>query len=142
MKKIAVTPDPIDVNALIDWAKDRNCGAICTFMGTVRELTGDQKTLYLEYEAYHGMAEKMMDRIADDVIANMGCAHVAIVHRVGRLEILDTAVAIVVAAPHRDASFKGCRHAIEKIKELVPIWKKEYGEDGSYWVEGIPSQKG
>jgi molybdopterin synthase catalytic subunit len=138
MKNFAVTHEKIELTPLIDWVKDRNCGAICTFMGTVRELTEGKKTLYLEYEAYPDMAEKLMKRIGDEVVEKFACTKVAMVHRVGRLEIGDVAVAIAVSAPHRDAAFKGCRYAIEKIKEMVPIWKKEYGEDGSYWV-GYPA---
>jgi molybdopterin synthase catalytic subunit len=134
MKNFSVTRDKIELAPLIEWVQDRNCGAITTFMGTVRELTNGKKTLFLEYEAYHEMAEKMLKKIGEETLEQFACTKIAIVHRIGRLEIGDVAVAIDVSAPHRDASFKGCRYAIEKIKELVPIWKKEFGADGSYWV--------
>ncbi|MBA4493806.1 molybdenum cofactor biosynthesis protein MoaE [Paenactinomyces guangxiensis] len=134
MNHVAVTKEKIELQPLISLVEDRNCGAICTFMGTVRELTNGKKTLYLEYEAYEEMAEKKMKEIGNKVLEQYDCAKIAMVHRTGRLEIGEVAVAIVVSAPHRKASFEGCRYAIEQIKQFVPIWKKEYGEDGSYWV--------
>jgi molybdopterin synthase catalytic subunit len=88
------------------------------------------------------MAEKLLRQLGNEVTEKFACTKVAIVHRVGRLEIGDVAVAIAVSAPHRDAAFKGCRYAIEKIKATVPIWKKEVGEDGSYWVDHPTAQKG
>jgi molybdopterin synthase catalytic subunit len=134
MKNIAVTQEEIDVQHLIEWVQDRNCGAVCTFMGTVREFTHGKRTLYLEYEAYQEMAEKMMEKIGNEVLEKFQCTKIAAVHRVGRLDIGEVAVAIAVSAPHRKDAFEGCRYAIDRIKEFVPIWKKEYGEDGSYWV--------
>nr|WP_282198200.1 molybdenum cofactor biosynthesis protein MoaE [Collibacillus ludicampi] len=130
----AITHEVIDVQHLIESVKDRNCGAVCTFMGTVRELTDGKKTLYLEYETYQEMAEKMLEEIGNEVLEKFQCSKIAMVHRVGRLDIEEVAVAIAVSAPHRKASFEGCRYAIDRIKEFVPIWKKEYGEDGANWV--------
>ncbi|SFJ62647.1 molybdenum cofactor biosynthesis protein MoaE [Thermoflavimicrobium dichotomicum] len=129
-----ITQDKIDVQAVIEAVQDPHCGGTCTFIGTVRDLTDGKKTAYLEYEAYEEMAEKMLKQIGDEVLKQFGCSHVAISHRIGRLEIGDVAVAIAVSAPHRKEAFEGCRYAIEKLKQVVPIWKKEFGEDGSYWV--------
>ncbi|MBH8604539.1 MULTISPECIES: molybdenum cofactor biosynthesis protein MoaE [unclassified Thermoactinomyces] len=142
MKNFSVTREKIELSPLIEWVQDRNCGAITTFMGTVRELTNGKKTIFLEYEAYQEMAEKMLQKIGEETLEKFDCSKIAIVHRIGRLEIGDVAVAIAVSSPHRDASFKGCRYAIEKIKELVPIWKKEHGEDGSFWVSSQSGARG
>ncbi|RAL26090.1 molybdenum cofactor biosynthesis protein MoaE [Thermoflavimicrobium daqui] len=130
----AIIKEPIDVGKVISSVLDPNCGGICTFMGTIRELTQGKKTLYLEYEAYEEMAEKMLQQIGNEVLEQFDCSHVSIVHRIGRLDIGEVAVVIAVSAPHRQAAFEGCRYAIEKLKEIVPIWKKEFGDDGSYWV--------
>lgn len=134
MRNYAITEEKIDVSQLIAEVTEPRAGAIATFIGTVRELTHGKKTLYLEYEAYVEMAEKKLRQIGDEIQIEHPQAKVAIVHRIGRLEISDIAVAIAVSTPHRPAAFAACRYAIERIKEIVPIWKKEYWEDGSHWV--------
>lgn len=134
MRNYAITKERIDLTELIEHVTDARAGAIATFFGIAREFTNGRRTLYLEYEAYVDMAEKKLRQIGDEIKETYPQANVAIVHRVGRLEISDTAVAIAVSTPHRDAAFKACRYAIERIKEMVPIWKKEHWEDGSYWV--------
>ncbi|SFJ29887.1 molybdenum cofactor biosynthesis protein MoaE [Thermoflavimicrobium dichotomicum] len=135
MKNFAITQEEIEIQRLIEWVKDPNCGAVCTFMGTVRELTNGKRTLYLEYEAYQEMAEKMLERIGNEVLEKFQCRKIAMVHRVGRLDTEEVAVGIAVSAPHRKDAFEACRYAIDRVKEFVPIWKKEYREDGSFWVE-------
>lgn len=146
MRNFAITHDKIDISKLIEEVTDARAGAIATFIGTVREITNGRKTLYLEYEAYTVMAEKKLRQIGKEIQTEHPEANVAIVHRIGRLEISDIAVAIAVSTPHRPAAFKACRYAIERIKQIVPIWKKEYWEDGSYWVgdqrEKIPYPEG
>ena len=112
----------------------RNAGAVAIFAGTVRELTNGKKTLYLEYEAYESMALKQLEIIVSEIEERWPGARAAISHRVGRLEISDIAVAIAVSTPHRAEAYEANRHAIERMKEMVPIWKKEYWEDGSKWI--------
>lgn len=140
MENYSITSEKIDIQAIIQSVEDRECGAICTFFGTVRELTKGKRTYFLEYDAYRKMAEKMLQEIGNEVVSQYQCNKIAITHRIGRLEIGDVAVAIAVSAPHRPTAFAGCRYAIEEIKQRVPIWKKEHGEDGAYWV-GIKEDK-
>lgn len=134
MKNFAITKDKIEIQPLIDYVTHPNAGAISTFIGTVREITKGKKTLYLEYQAYEEMAEKKLRQIGDEITARYPEAIVAIIHRVGHLDISDIAVAIAVSTPHRDAAFEMSRYAIERIKEIVPIWKKENWEDGQSWI--------
>ncbi|MBM7585191.1 molybdopterin synthase catalytic subunit [Bacillus pakistanensis] len=134
-----MTKDPININEVTNAVVKREAGAIVNFIGTVRELTDGKKTLYLEYEAYESMALKKLERIGQEIKAKWDDAEVAIVHRLGRLEISDVAVVISVSTPHRHDAYEANRYAIERIKEIVPIWKKEHWEDG---VEWIGNQKG
>jgi molybdopterin synthase catalytic subunit len=134
MKNFAITKDKIELQPLVDYVTHPHSGAICTFIGTVREMTKGKRTLFLEYQAYEAMAEKKLTQIGEEINAKHPDAKVAIIHRVGHLDITDVAVAIAVSTPHRDASFEACRYAIERIKEIVPIWKKEKWEDGESWI--------
>ncbi|MDL5041326.1 molybdenum cofactor biosynthesis protein MoaE [Heyndrickxia coagulans] len=129
-----IVKEPVDVSKLIQAVADRNAGAIVTFIGTVREMTKGKKTLYLEYEAYEPMARKKLEQIGTEIRQQFPEAKMAIVHRTGRLGISDIAVAIAVSAPHRDEAYRANRYAIERIKEMVPIWKKEHWENGEMWV--------
>ncbi|MEZ0119438.1 molybdenum cofactor biosynthesis protein MoaE [Heyndrickxia faecalis] len=129
-----IVKEPVDVSKLIEAVADRNAGAIVTFIGTVREMTKGKKTLYLEYEAYEPMARKKLEQIGAEIRQQFPSAKTAIVHRIGRLGISDIAVAIAVSAPHRDEAYRANRYAIERIKEMVPIWKKEHWENGEMWV--------
>ncbi len=126
--------EPIDIMTVIRGVEDRNAGAITTFIGTVRELTNAKKTIYLKYEAYVPMAIKQLERIGQDIQDRWEGTHVAITHRIGELQISDVAVVIAVSSPHRAASFEASRYAIERIKEIVPIWKKEHWDDGEEWI--------
>lgn len=130
----SIVREPIDITGVINEVVDRNAGAIVTFAGTVRELTNGKKTLYLEYEAYETMARKKLEQIGREIKEQFSGAKVAIVHRIGRLEITDVAVVIAISTPHRDDAYQANRYAIERIKEMVPIWKKEYWEDGETWI--------
>lgn len=129
-----IIKDPISIEEVTNKVVRRDAGAINTFIGTVRELTKGKKTLYLEYDAYQSMAEKKLAQIGDEIKEKWRDAAVAITHRIGRLEISDIAVVIAVSTPHRADSYEASRYAIERIKEIVPIWKKEHWEDGEMWV--------
>jgi molybdopterin synthase catalytic subunit len=132
---IRLTRDPIDYHALTEQVRRRDCGAVVTFLGTVRDLTGERVTIALDYEVYPGMAEKKMAEIEADTRARWPVGEMAMVHRLGRLEVGEVSVAVAVSCPHRAQAFEACRHAIDRLKELVPIWKKENWADGSTeWV--------
>jgi len=126
---------PIDSAMVEEKVRSPGCGGVVTFVGTVREQSRGKKIRHLEYEAYPGMAERKMEEIGEDIVRRWPGARVAIAHRTGKLEVGEVAVAIAVAAPHRGEAFEACRHAIDRLKELVPIWKKEFAVDGAYWVE-------
>lgn len=129
-----ISKEPIVIQEVIDKVVQREAGAIATFIGTVRELTHGKKTLYLIYEAYESMAVKKLEQIGEEVKQQWPGAEVAITHRVGKLDITDIAVVTAVSTPHRAASYEASRYIIERIKEIVPIWKKEHWEDGEEWV--------
>ncbi|NEU30872.1 molybdenum cofactor biosynthesis protein MoaE [bacterium LRH843] len=129
-----ITVEAISIESVIEKVVHPHAGAINTFIGTVRELTHGKKTLYLTYEAYEKMAVKQLARIGEEIDQKWSNARVAITHRIGRLDISDIAVVIAVSTPHRADSYEASRYAIERIKEIVPIWKKEHWEDGEFWV--------
>lgn len=132
---IALTHDPIDAAAITESVRGPHEGAVVTFLGTVRDLTGDRVTVALDYEAYTGMAEAKLREIEAETRARWPVGDMAIVHRLGRLEVGDISVAIAVACPHRGDAFDACRHAIERLKEIVPIWKREHSPSGEHqWV--------
>ncbi len=131
-----ITQDEIRVDDLHREVLRDVHGAVVTFAGVVRDHSGDKKTQYLEYEAYTEMAEKKMAQIGSEVSDKWGIEHIAILHRTGRLEIGEISVLIAVASGHRLEAINACHYAIDRLKEIVPIWKKEVGEDGAYWVEG------
>ncbi|WP_088011146.1 molybdenum cofactor biosynthesis protein MoaE [Gottfriedia acidiceleris] len=141
-----IVDTPIVVEEVSDKVKSRNAGAITVFIGTVRELTKGKKTLSLEYQAYETMAVKKLAQIGDEIKQKWPEAIVAITHRVGRLEISDIAVVIAVSSPHRKVAYEANEFAIERIKQIVPIWKKEFWEDGTMWIgdqlENTPYEKG
>lgn len=134
MNLFEIVETPIPVESVMNKVVHPNCGAINLFVGTVRELTKGKKTMYLEYAAYKEMAEKQLALIGDEIKERCPDALVAITHRIGRLDISDIAVVIAVATPHRANSYEYSRYAIERIKEIVPIWKKEHWEDGEEWI--------
>ncbi|MBS4195929.1 molybdenum cofactor biosynthesis protein MoaE [Lederbergia citri] len=129
-----ITRDPIKIEEIYEKVVRREAGAVTTFIGTVRELTHGRKTLYLEYEAYEAMALKKLEQIVAEMKERWPEVEAAISHRIGRLEISDIAVAIAVSSPHRPEAYEANRYAIERIKEIVPIWKKEHWEDGEQWI--------
>ncbi|WP_088066689.1 molybdenum cofactor biosynthesis protein MoaE [Gottfriedia luciferensis] len=129
-----ISDTPIIVEEVSKKVESRNAGAITLFIGTVRELTKGKRTLYLEYQAYESMAVKMLAKIGDEIQQKWPEAITAITHRVGKLEISDIAVVIAVSSPHRKMAYEANEYAIERIKQIVPIWKKEFWEDGTMWI--------
>ncbi|PYS90819.1 MAG: molybdopterin converting factor subunit 1 [Acidobacteria bacterium] len=131
-----LTTEPIDVGAVARRIVPTRSGATVTLDGYVREWTRGRRTLYLVYEAYAPMALSELQRLGRQAHAQFNITHIGIIHRTGRLEIGDTSVVISVSAPHRRAAFAACEWAIRELKRTVPIWKKEFYEDGEVWVEG------
>ncbi len=132
-----LTTDAIDIGAVARRVVLNECGATVTLDGYVREFTrGRGRTLYLVYEAYPAMALTEMRRLGREAHERFEIAHIGIVHRTGRMEIGESSVCIAVSAPHRRAAFEACEWAIRELKRTVPIWKKEFYEDGEVWVEG------
>ncbi len=127
---------PIDIAALARHVRAPEDGATVTFDGFVRNQFHNRPTLYLDYEAYESMALAKMRALGDEMHEKFAIHRVAIVHRVGRLEIGETSVFIAVSAAHRADAFDACRFAIDTLKRTVPIWKKEYFEDGAVWADG------
>lgn len=134
---VRLTPDPIDYHALTEGVRSPLCGAVALFLGTVRELTGDRVTTRLDYQAYPPMAEKKLAEVEAEVRRRWPVGDVALVHRVGSLDVGEVSVAVAVSAPHRAAAFEACRFAIDTLKATAPIWKRENAPDGAAeWVEG------
>jgi molybdopterin synthase catalytic subunit len=130
-----LTRDPIDLAALVDGARPED-GAVCLFVGVVRNESGGRETVAIDYEAYGPMAESEIARIAAAVSSEWPRARVRIFHRVGRLAVGEASVAVLATAPHREEAFAACRAAIDRVKKKVPIWKKEIRPDGSSeWVD-------
>ena len=128
----------IDTGKVLQEIKRGEDGAAVVFEGVVRKQTRGRKTLYLVYEVYEEMALREMERLAEQALNQFRIRDVALVHRLGRLEIGETSVLIVVASAHRAAAFDACRWLIDTLKRTVPIWKKEYFEDGAVWADGEP----
>ena len=126
--------EPLSVEAAMDEVRDDRAGAIATFSGTTRVESRGRTVNWLDYEAYEGMAEQVMARLADDLKAKHDILAIAIHHRVGRVEIGETSVVIAVSAAHRAAALEACREAIDTLKETVPLWKKEVYEGGEEWI--------
>ena len=129
---------PIETSQILADIKRGEDGATVVFEGIVRNQTRGRKTLYLDYEAYEEMALRQMERLAEQARKEFQIREVALVHRLGHLEIGETSVLIVVASAHRAAAFEACRWLIDTLKRTVPIWKKEYFEDGAVWADGEP----
>ena len=128
--------EPIDMAALVRHVRAPGDGAIVTFDGFVRDHSHGRRTLYLDYEAYESMALAKIQEIGSAIHEKFPIHRVAILHRLGRLQIGETSVFIAVSSPHRPAAFDACRYAIDTLKRTVPIWKKEYFEDGAVWADG------
>lgn len=129
-----VVDAPIDVAALVAEVLTDYDGAVCTFQGVARRYSRGREVVHLEYEAYPAMAERKLAEIGDELRERFGVERVAIYHRVGVLAIGEASVAIAVATPHRQAAFTACQYAIDRLKQVVPIWKKEVWSDGEQWI--------
>jgi molybdopterin synthase catalytic subunit len=127
---------PLSLGECVEAVRRPGSGGIATFIGCVRETSEGKKVRYLEYEAYEPMALRKLQQLVDEVRARWPVQAVAIQHRLGKLDIGEDAVIIAVATPHRAEAFAACQYAIDRLKEIVPIWKKEYGEGGEVWVGG------
>ena len=134
--EIRIVREPIATQAVLSALKRPEDGAAVVFEGVVRDNTRGRRTLYLDYEAYEAMALKQMGGLATEARERFAVRAISIVHRLGRLEIGETSVLIVVASAHRGAAFEACRWIIDTLKKTVPIWKKEYFEDGAVWADG------
>lgn len=136
--RASIVREPIDTEGVLKRIKHGEDGAAVVFEGVVRHQTRGRKTLYLDYEAYEQMALDQMEGLAEQALKQFQVREVAFVHRLGRLEIGETSVLIAVASAHRAAAFDACRWLIDTLKRTVPIWKKEYFEDGAVWAAGEP----
>jgi molybdopterin synthase catalytic subunit len=132
----ALTRDPIDAATLARQILRGEDGAIVTFEGVTRNNTKGRPTRYLDYECYEPMALKTMAEIGEEIVRTHQISRIAMVHRLGRIEIGETSVVVIAAAPHRRPAFEASLEGINKLKRLVPVWKKEYFEDGEVWVDG------
>jgi molybdopterin synthase catalytic subunit len=134
-----ITSDEIELGDVIRAVETGDAGAIVHFLGVVRNNTEGREVSYLEYEAYPPMAEKKMAEIAQEIHEKWGLDRVAMIHRVGRLEIGEVSVAVAVASPHRKDAFEACHYAMNRLKQIVPIWKREVWVDGEEeWVKPDP----
>jgi len=131
-----ITDQSIKTGPLLDEMRVETSGAIATFHGIARMPSRGRDVLYLEYTAYESMALKVMEQIGGEVYSSMEVDKVMIVHRIGRVEIGETCILIAIAAPHRKAALEGCSYTIERIKQVLPVWKKEVWDGGEEWIEG------
>ena len=134
-----IVDGPIDVAALNAEVLSDYDGAVCTFQGVARRFSRSREAVHLEYEAYPEMAERKMAEIGDEVRVKFGVERIAIHHRTGVLRIGEASVVVAVASPHRQEAFAACRYAIDRLKQTVPIWKKEVWSNGEQWIgwEGV-----
>jgi molybdopterin synthase catalytic subunit len=135
---IEITDRPISVQSVIDQVKTNADGAIVTFVGTVRDNAEGKRVLYLEYEVYPEMAEKKLNEICTEIYSRWKVNNIGIIHRIGRLDVGENAVVIAIGSAHRTEAFQACQYAIDRIKEVVPIWKKEFYQDSSSWIGHPP----
>lgn len=133
---IELTEGPLDSRRLEAAVAHAGAGAICTFTGVVRDNSRGESVSYLEYEAYAGMAEMQMSAIIEEIAGRWPEARVAMAHRTGRLEIGEASVIVSVSCPHRAEAIAACHWGIDRLKESVPIWKKEFATSGAFWIEG------
>jgi molybdopterin synthase catalytic subunit len=132
----AITNAPLDLDALVRAVSSPGQGAVTSFLGIVRNENLNRRVTHLEYEAYAPLAERALSRIRDEARERWPAVELGIHHRIGRLGIGETSVAIAAASGHRADAFAACRYAIERVKQIVPIWKHEYFEGGDVWIEG------
>ena len=135
-----IVDGPVDVAALNAEVVSDYDGAICTFQGVARRYSRGREVVHLEYEAYPEMAERKLEEIGEELRVKFGIERVAIHHRTGVLKIGEASVVIAIASPHRKESFAACQYAVDRLKQIVPIWKKEVWSNGEQWIgwEGTP----
>jgi molybdopterin synthase catalytic subunit len=136
--QIEIHSEPLDISACIDWVMSPDSGGIDVFIGTVRNATKGKTVLKLEFEAYQKMAINETNKIVDQVRIKWPVQKILVHHRTGSLQVGEVPVVIAVSAAHRDAAFEACRYIIDTLKQTVPIWKKEFFEDGEVWVSAHP----
>jgi molybdopterin synthase catalytic subunit len=129
-----ISDQPITMQELADFVADPAAGAMATFVGMTRNTNDGRQVIRLEYECYPGMAEKEMVKIAEEALSRWSIVKIAMIHRLGRVDIGEASVAIAVSSGHRHAAFEACHYAINQLKETVPIWKKELYEGGELWI--------
>lgn len=129
-----VTQEPLSISEAVSAVTKRTCGAVATFTGVIREFSRGRQISYLEYEAYPEMAIAKMRQIEQEVREKWEIEQMLIHHRVGHLEVGEASVVIAIAAPHRRQALEACAYTIERLKQIVPVWKKEVSPDGSFWV--------
>ena len=134
--RFQITTEPLDVGRISEVVSAAGCGAVATFVGLVRDHNMGRRVLYLDYECYEPLAVKAFARIAEESLATWPDARLAIAHRMGRLQVGDASVVVAASSPHRADAFAVCRYAIERVKQIVPIWKHEHFEGGEVWIEG------
>jgi len=134
--QVAVTSAPLDSEALVAMVDKNGNGAVVTFAGLVRNHNQGRQVQFLEYEAYEPLAIRALQRIVDEARDLWPGARVAVHHRLGRLEIGEASIVIAAASPHRADAFAACRYTIERVKQIVPIWKREHFDGGDVWLEG------
>ena len=135
---IEITAGPLSPEPFLQHVRRDDSGAVTLFLGVVRDNSHGHRVLYLEYDAYPEMAERKLREVAEEALARWPITDVAIAHRTGRLEIGETSLLVAVSSPHRHDAFAACHHIVNRIKEIVPIWKKEVWEGGEAWIEGDP----
>ena len=136
MDRFLTTPDPLNAEALVAAVSSPGCGAVTTFIGLVRDHNAGRRVEWLDYEAYPALAVKTFERIGSESVARWPSVALAIHHRVGRIAIGEASVVIAAASAHRADAFAACRYAIERVKQIAPVWKHEHFEGGVVWVEG------
>ena len=135
---IEITAGPLSPEPFLQHVRRDDSGAVALFLGVVRDNNLGRRVLYLEYDAYPEMAERKLREVAEEALARWPITDIAIAHRTGRLEIGETSLLVAVSSPHRHDAFAACHHIVNRIKEIVPIWKKEVWEGGEAWIEGDP----
>jgi molybdopterin synthase catalytic subunit len=139
---VKVQREPLSVDEALRSVSHAGAGAVAVFLGVVRDHNAGKPVVLLEYEAYGSMAEKEMQRIADEIGQELPGVKLCALHRTGPLKVGDTAVLCVASAPHRSEAFSACRKLIDRIKARVPIWKREHGPQGAYWVDWVDARCG
>jgi len=138
---IELTTEPLDARRLESAVSHAGAGAICTFTGIVRDNSRGEAVTHLAYEAYEGMAERQMRAIVDEIAERWPDARVAMAHRTGTLQIGEPSVVVSVSCPHRAEAIAACKWGIDRLKESVPIWKKEFARSGAVWIEGVDARE-